>query len=89
MAGNDWTQQAACREVGTEVFFPDSKSKTFSADVEEARAVCLRCPVRDECLAEALHYEGTDQRDLRGGIWGGLTTPERAALARNRTAAAA
>ena len=37
----------------------------------EARRLCRRCPVRDECLAHAVaHNEPV-------GIWGGLTPSER------------
>lgn len=38
---------------------------------EEARAICMMCPVRDECLAYAV---GTGETE---GIWGGLTPLER------------
>jgi WhiB family redox-sensing transcriptional regulator len=44
----------------------------------EARAVCTTCPVRLECLAEAL-----DNR-LDFGVWGGMTERERRALRRRR-----
>lgn len=37
----------------------------------EAKALCLRCPVRAECLQYA------DDNDEREGIWGGLTPQER------------
>lgn len=38
---------------------------------EEARAICMTCPVRDECLNYALETGETV------GIWGGLTPEER------------
>jgi hypothetical protein len=38
---------------------------------EEARALCMTCPVRDECLDYALDTGETE------GIWGGLTPEER------------
>ena len=40
--------------------------------------MCLACPVRTECLAEAL-----DSR-IEFGVWGGMTERERRALLRRR-----
>jgi WhiB family redox-sensing transcriptional regulator len=40
--------------------------------------VCGACPVRAECLAEALDNE------IEWGVWGGLTERERRALLRKR-----
>ncbi len=43
-----------------------------------AKAVCTGCPVRTECLADAL-----DNR-VEFGVWGGMTERERRALLRRR-----
>src|SRR5690606_25973136 len=43
-----------------------------------AKAVCTGCPVRTECLADAL-----DAR-VEFGVWGGMTERERRALLRRR-----
>ena len=43
-----------------------------------AKAVCMACPVRTECLADAL-----DNR-IEFGVWGGMTERERRALLRRR-----
>jgi WhiB family redox-sensing transcriptional regulator len=43
-----------------------------------AKTVCRGCPVRTECLADAL-----DNR-VEFGVWGGLTERERRALLRRR-----
>jgi WhiB family redox-sensing transcriptional regulator len=43
-----------------------------------AKAVCMSCPVRTECLADAL-----DNR-IEFGVWGGMTERERRALLRRR-----
>jgi WhiB family redox-sensing transcriptional regulator len=43
-----------------------------------AKAVCMGCPVRTECLSDAL-----DNR-VEFGVWGGMTERERRALLRRR-----
>lgn len=43
-----------------------------------AKVVCATCPVRTECLADAL-----DNR-VEYGVWGGMTERERRALLRKR-----
>jgi len=69
---DDWTLQAKCRGLQDELF-PEG------ADQKRARSVCFTCPVRNECLAEAL-----DNR-IEWGVWGGLTERERRQLLRQRT----
>ncbi|MFJ5035788.1 WhiB family transcriptional regulator [Streptomyces sp. NPDC088560] len=44
----------------------------------EAKAVCVHCPVRIDCLAYAL-----DHRESYG-VWGAMTERERRALLRRR-----
>jgi hypothetical protein len=41
------------------------------AEVARAKAVCASCPVRRDCLLEAL------ATDNSWGVWGGLTSGER------------
>jgi len=72
-----WRQEAACRDLDTAIFFPDSEE-----DSGPARAVCATCPVRGACLEFALL---TRQED---GVWGGLTESERRRLRRRRQEAA-
>ncbi len=43
-----------------------------------AKQVCWQCPVRTECLAEAL------DNNIEWGVWGGMTERERRALLRRR-----
>lgn len=72
----DWREFAACLGVDPEVFFPAAESgPVFDREVAEAKAVCAVCPVRDECLAEALVTPVE-------GVWGGTTEQERRALRR-------
>jgi WhiB family redox-sensing transcriptional regulator len=52
--------QLPCRREDPELFFAETP-----ADVELAKAMCLTCPVRQECLAGAL------ERREPWGVWGG------------------
>jgi WhiB family transcriptional regulator, redox-sensing transcriptional regulator len=77
LAQTDWFDDAACRDVGTDVFFPTSE-----AQAAEAKSICAVCPVREECLEHALETRPGD------GVWGGLTPTERHRLIRRRQKAA-
>lgn len=68
----DWTLKARCRGMQDKLF-PEG------ADQKRARAVCMGCQVRCQCLAEAL-----DNR-IEWGVWGGMTERERRQLLRQRT----
>lgn len=72
----DWRDSAACRDEDPELFFPISEVGPGSAQVERAKSVCARCPVRSECLKYAM------DSGLGYGIFGGLTVLERRQLAR-------
>jgi WhiB family transcriptional regulator, redox-sensing transcriptional regulator len=72
----DWRHVAACREVDPELFFPIGNSGPALLQIEEAKQVCRRCSVLDECLRWALD-SGQD-----AGVWGGLSEDERRALKR-------
>ena len=71
-----WTAQALCAQVDPELFFPP-----IGANGTAAKRVCMKCPVRIECLQEAL------ERDEEYGIFGGLSRKQRAKLRRGRVAA--
>jgi WhiB family redox-sensing transcriptional regulator len=77
----DWRHHAACRtEELPDLFFPKSdRGDGWQAVIEEAKAVCRRCPVTDRCLAWAL------ANNIEDGVWGGLTEQERRRLRRNHT----
>ncbi|MFR9726363.1 WhiB family transcriptional regulator [Streptomyces sp. MS19] len=68
----DWTAQAACRTTDPDDLFVQGAAQNH------AKAVCTGCPVRTECLADAL-----DNR-VEFGVWGGMTERERRALLRRR-----
>jgi WhiB family redox-sensing transcriptional regulator len=72
-----WHLRAACRGPESQLFFPPPTPERREArDNREARAkaICVLCPVRDECLAFALRVREPH------GIWGGLTEGERREL---------
>ncbi len=69
MFREDWAVAANCRGTG-DVLFAEGAAQ------RRVRILCEDCPVRRECLAEAL-----DGR-MEWGVWGGLTERERRALLR-------
>lgn len=80
----DWRADAACAELPKEMFYP-ARGSGVRYRYEEARQVCLGCPVRQACLAAAMEAEGTDNLGYRHGMFGGLTPRERHQLAVPRT----
>jgi WhiB family transcriptional regulator, redox-sensing transcriptional regulator len=72
----DWRHEAGCREVDPELFFPIGNSGPALLQIEEAKQVCRRCSVMQECLRWAID-SGQD-----AGVWGGLSEEERRALKR-------
>ncbi|MFC4560440.1 WhiB family transcriptional regulator [Nocardiopsis mangrovi] len=57
---------------------PDLFFAEAPADVEAAKAVCLACPVREQCLADAL------ERREPWGVWGGELLVAGQVVARKR-----
>ena len=72
----DWRHHAVCRDEDPELFFPIGTSGPALLQVEQAKAVCRRCSVTDECLQWALE-SGQD-----AGVWGGMSEEERRAVKR-------
>ena len=72
----DWRHEAACREVDPELFFPIGNSGPALLQIEEAKQVCRRCTVMEECLRWAIE-SGQD-----AGVWGGMSEDERRAVKR-------
>jgi WhiB family redox-sensing transcriptional regulator len=66
----DWPSLASCRGGGPEAMFVQGTGQ------EVAKQVCRGCPVRYECLADALDNQ------IAFGVWGGLTERERRVLRR-------
>ncbi|MFG2479909.1 WhiB family transcriptional regulator [Streptomyces fagopyri] len=68
----EWREKALCGSSDADDLFADSACQ------RRAKAVCAGCPVRIECLAEAL-----DGR-IEFGVWGGTTERDRRALLRRK-----
>lgn len=72
-----WTTYAACGGVeDSELFFPLHYNQAAVFQIAEAKQVCGRCIVREQCLSWALRAGEPD------GIWGGTTPDERRHLRR-------
>jgi WhiB family transcriptional regulator, redox-sensing transcriptional regulator len=72
MWNEDWASQAACQTRRPDELFVKGAAQN------RAKQLCMGCPVRTECLAEALDNK------IEWGVWGGLTERERRALLRRR-----
>jgi WhiB family redox-sensing transcriptional regulator len=68
-----WRRHAACRGLDPEIFFP-----ALDDDVDDAKAVCGSCGVRETCLEFALQVREKE------GVWGGATERERRRIIRQR-----
>ena len=64
-----WQDLAACRDIDPSLFFPERGEDTW-----QAKLVCYRCPVREDCLEYALDH------GEKFGIWGGKSERERRAI---------
>lgn len=73
---DNWRDHAACRHEDPDLFFPIGATGPALVQTERAKAVCRRCPVREECLQWALDTGQTL------GVWGGTSENERRALKR-------
>ncbi|WP_159944301.1 MULTISPECIES: WhiB family transcriptional regulator [unclassified Nocardiopsis] len=67
---DQWTTRALCRRLDPDALFVQGAAQ------HRAKLICRGCPVRTECLADAL-----DNR-VEFGVWGGMTERERRALLR-------
>jgi len=73
---SDWRHLAACRYEDPELFFPIGNTGPALLQIEDAKAVCRRCDVVDQCLQWALE-SGQD-----AGVAGGMSEDERRSLKR-------
>lgn len=62
-----WTKQANCKDEDINAFFP---LRYTASTVSYAFNCCKNCPVKEECLYEAMVTQSH-------GIWGGTTEHQR------------
>ncbi len=67
-----WRERAACLHEDPDLFFPIGTTGPTLEQIDEAKAVCRRCPVVEQCLDWVVQVGQVD------GIWGGMTANERA-----------
>lgn len=67
----NWVDNALCASGEPDALFVQGAAQ------RQARLKCLACPVRLQCLADALQHEANF------GVWGGLTERERRAMLRH------
>ena len=66
----EWHRRAICRGQGVREWVGDSRMTSYAAQ----KALCLACPVRNNCLEYALAHPELV------GCWGGTTQHERRKL---------
>jgi hypothetical protein len=73
IARSSWYDDAACRGMNPQLWIPsiDHTVEDREAAREGQRACFRLCPVREECLAEAVENNEPES------VWGGLTPPQR------------
>jgi WhiB family redox-sensing transcriptional regulator len=69
---DDWSSEARCKQAQPDELF------VRGAAQNRAKQMCAGCPVKSECLAEALDDK------VEWGVWGGMTERERRALLNRR-----
>jgi WhiB family redox-sensing transcriptional regulator len=69
-----WRESAACSDADTEIFFPVGSGRLAAAETQQAKQICARCPVQQECLMYAL------ASSQEFGTWGGYDETERRPL---------
>lgn len=68
-----WRDLAECRGMGPALFYPAQ-----GEPMDNAKAVCAECPVRAECLEDAL------ANCEQWGVWGGLSERQRDRMRQRR-----
>jgi WhiB family redox-sensing transcriptional regulator len=72
----NWRDRSACREEDPDLFFPIGNTGPALLQIEEAKAVCRRCPVMERCLQWAL------ESSQEYGVWGGTDEDDRRRMQR-------
>lgn len=81
----DWFDDALCRGVGPDYFFPEGfdarapgEQRRINEMYEIGKQMCNRCPVKEQCLKYGMEQ---DTASYGYGLWGGLSAHERYKLA--------
>lgn len=76
----EWQNDAECRGKDLVLFFGPDGEQRAEREVRErkAKSVCMRCPVRGDCLGYAV------SQNEQHGLWGGLNEDQRAAERQRR-----
>jgi hypothetical protein len=70
----DWRDDALCREVGTDFFYPGLGENDL---VNAARSVCNACEVQAECLDDAWRVESQGSENDIWGMRAGVSARQR------------
>lgn len=65
MINFEWQADAACKSIGTEIFY-SSEHAPNQVPFASLAKVCGACPVKSECLNHAVKHE-------EFGYWGGVS----------------
>ncbi|WP_053801336.1 WhiB family transcriptional regulator [Streptomyces rimosus] len=71
MRNLDWTDEALCRQVDPELWFPETGHTS-----KAAKEICARCPVLQSCREWAAQTTA-GELSVAQGVWGGMTERER------------
>jgi WhiB family redox-sensing transcriptional regulator len=88
MTAWDWQDDAACAQMGFDLFFGPEYERHADRVKREplAKAICAGCEVRTICLEWSVGpVENGAGLTAKAGIWGGLNEEERIAERRRRT----
>jgi WhiB family redox-sensing transcriptional regulator len=67
----DWRAEGACVTADPDLFFPFATGAVAARQANQARRICMSCPVRVQCLQFAMDVGEAH------GVWGGTTPEER------------
>lgn len=71
----DWRLRGSCRDWDPELWFPVGTTGPALLQMEQAKAICRRCPVLDRCEPWAVEHQ-------EFGVAGGMDEDERRAVRR-------
>ncbi|MWA03412.1 WhiB family transcriptional regulator [Actinomadura sp. LD22] len=69
-----WQEEASCRSLDPDLFFPVAEETVYTDQIAAIRRICAACPAARRCLEWAV---ATGEPD---GIWAGTTPSERRRL---------